>query len=60
MGWPIGQAIFACFATEPTLWQMHIRSALSRLPMASGPWIWRPTDAAPGLAQMDFLEGFLP
>jgi len=50
----------ACSATEFTLWQQHMRGALSQLPMASGPWIWRPTDAAQRLAQMDFLEGLLP
>ncbi len=57
MGWPIGHALCACSATEFTLWQRHMRGALSQLPMASGPWIWRPTDAAQRPAQMDFLEG---
>ena len=57
MGWPIGHALCACSATEFTLWQQHMRGALSQLPMASGPWIWRPTDAAQRPAQMDFLEG---
>ena len=60
MGWPIGHALCACSATEFTLWQQHMRGALSQLPMASGPWIWRPTDAAPRPAQMDFLEGLQP
>ena len=60
MGWPIGHALCACSATEFTLWQRHMRGALSRLPMASGPWIWRPTDAAQRPAQMDFLEGLNP
>jgi hypothetical protein len=32
----------------------------SQLPMASGPWIWRPTAGTEGPAQMDFLEGLLP
>jgi hypothetical protein len=40
-----------------TLWQQHMRGALSQLPMASGPWIWRPTDQAQRPEQMDFLEG---
>ena len=60
MGWPIGHALCACSATEFTLWQRHMRGALSQLPMASGPWIWRPTDAAQRPAQMDFLEGLQP
>ena len=60
MGWPIGHALCACSATEFTLWQRHMRGALSLLPMASGPWIWRPTDAAQRPAQMDFLEGLKP
>ena len=60
MGWPIGHALCACSATEFTLWQRHMRGALSQLSMASGPWIWRPTDAAQRPAQMDFLEGLQP
>jgi hypothetical protein len=60
MGWPIGHALCACSATEFTLWQWHMRGALSALPTASGPWIWRPTDAAQRPAQMDFLEGLRP
>ena len=60
MGWPIGHALCACSATEFTLWQQHMRGALSQLPMASGPWIWRPTDSAQRPAQMDFLEGLQP
>ena len=59
MGWPIGHALCACSATEFTLWQLQMRGALSQLPMASGPWIWRPTDAQRP-AQMDFLEGLQP
>lgn len=57
MGWPIGHALCACSAMEFTRWQRRMRGALSQLPMASGPWIWRPTDAAQRPAQMDFLEG---
>ena len=60
MGWPIGHALCACSATEFTLWLQHMRGALSQLPMASGPWIWRPTDQAQRPAQMDFLEGLQP
>jgi hypothetical protein len=43
MGWPIGHALCACSATEFTRWQQRMRGALLRLPMASGPWIWKPT-----------------
>ena len=60
MGWPIGHALCACSATEFTLWQQHMRGALSALPMASGPWIWRPTAGMEGPAQMDFLDGLQP
>jgi hypothetical protein len=44
MGWPIGHALYACSATASTPWWQHMRGALSQLPMASGPWTWRPTD----------------
>jgi len=60
MGWPIGHALCACSATEFTLWQQHMRGALSQLPMASGPWIWGPNDRPEGPAQMTFLEGLQP
>ena len=42
MGWPSGHALCACSATEFTLWQRDMRFALSALPTASAPWIWRP------------------
>jgi hypothetical protein len=60
MGWPIGHALCACSATEFTLWQQHMRGALSLQPMASGPWIWRPTDQAQHPAQMSLFEGMQP
>ena len=60
MGWPIGHALCACSAMEFTHWQRHMRGALSQLPMASGPWIWGPSDAAQRPTQMDFLEGLQP
>ena len=60
MGWPIGHALCACSATEFTHWQQHMRGALLRLPMASGPWIWRPTDQAQRPAQMSLSEGMQP
>jgi hypothetical protein len=60
MGWPIGHALCACSATEFTRWQQHMRGALSQLPMASGPWIWRPSEGTEGPAQMTLFEGVLP
>ena len=60
MGWPIGHALCACSAMEFTLWQQHMRGALSQLPMASGLWIWRPTETAQRPAQMTLFEGMLP
>jgi len=60
MAWPIGHALCACSATAFTHWQRHMRGALSQLPMASGPWIWRPTDEQEGPAQMDLFEGLRP
>lgn len=64
MAWPIGHALCACSATEFTHWQQHMRGALSQLPMASGPWIWRPTDAAQRPAQqpaqLTLFEGLDP
>jgi hypothetical protein len=60
MGWPIGHALCACSAMEFILWQQRMRGALSQQPMASGPWIWRPTDAPEGPAQMTLFEGLLP
>ena len=60
MAWPIGHALCACSATEFIHWQQRMRGALSRLPMASGPWIWRPTDSDHRPAQMDFLKGLQP
>ena len=60
MGWPIDHALCACSATEFTLWQQRMRGALSLLPMASGPWIWRPVDGPEGPAQMNLFEGMLP
>ena len=60
MGWPIGHALCDCSGTEFTLWQQHMRGAISQLPMASGPWIWRPTDQAQRPAQMSLFEGMQP
>ncbi|WP_255509579.1 hypothetical protein [Oceaniovalibus sp. ACAM 378] len=60
MGWPIGHALCACSATEFTLWQQRMRGALSQLPMASGPWNWRPNEGTACPTQLDFLEGLQP
>ena len=60
MGWPIGHALCVCSATEFTHWQRHMRGALSQLPMASGPWIWRPADTSPRPAQMTLFDGLQP
>ena len=60
MGWPIGHALCACSAMEFIRWQQHMRGALSQLPMASGPWTWRPEDGPSRAPQMDFLEGLQP
>jgi hypothetical protein len=42
MGWPSGHALCACSGTEFTLWRQQMRGALSAMPTASGPWIWKP------------------
>ena len=60
MGWPIGHALCSCSETEFTLWQQRMRGALSQLLMASGPWIWRPTDGAQRPAQMNLFDGVRP
>jgi hypothetical protein len=46
MAWPSGHALCDCSATEFTRWQQDMRGALSRLPMASAPWIWAPKEEA--------------
>jgi len=60
MGWPIGHALCACSATEFIHWQQRMRGALSLLPLALGPWIWRPVYGPEGPAQMNLFEGLLP
>ena len=40
MGWPIGHPSCDSSETEFIRWQRDMRSALSRLPTAFGPWIW--------------------
>jgi len=56
MGWPSGHALCACSATEYTHWQQRMRGALSQLPMASAPWIWRSTDGPKGPVQLTLFE----
>lgn len=56
MGWPPGHALCDCSATEFSLWARQMRGALSRLPTASGPWIWMPpAEAAAPQTQMILL-----
>lgn len=38
----------------------HAWGTLSRLSMASGPWIWRPAEEAACPAQMSLFEGLQP
>ncbi len=62
MAWPTGHALCACSATEFILWRQHMRGALSRFPMASGPWIWVPPPqhektSAQAARQMDLFDG---
>ncbi len=60
MGWPPGHALCVCSATEFTHWQRRMRGALSRLPMASGPWIWQPPAEAPPMMQMSMFDDHPP
>ena len=43
MGWPPGHALCDCSETEFAQFQQRMRGALSALPTAYGPWIWKPT-----------------
>ena len=55
MGWPPGHALCACSATEYIRWQQDMRFALSQLPTACGPWIWKePEPQAEELKQASF------
>lgn len=47
MGWPTGHALCASSEMEFARWSQRMRGALSRLPTASGAWIWKPTKAEP-------------
>ena len=56
MGWPPGHALCDCSVMEFALWSQDMRSALSRLPTASGPWIWMPpVPTGPVPVQMNLL-----
>jgi hypothetical protein len=55
MGWPQGHALCTCSATEFSRWQQDMRGALSQLPTAWGPWIWRPPVE---IVQPDQMEMF--
>ena len=55
MGWPIGHALCACSETEFTLWQQRMRGALSQMPTASAPWIWKPQPTAAINEQVEML-----
>jgi hypothetical protein len=57
MGWPPGHALCDCSETEFVLWQQAMRSALSHLPTASGPWIWTPPMETAAPMQMDLFGG---
>lgn len=52
MGWPPGHALCDCSAMEFARWQQDMRGALSQMPTASGPWIWKPTIEEPQAVQM--------
>jgi hypothetical protein len=60
MGWPIRHALYDCSATEFTLWQQRMRGALSQLPMALGPWIWRHSEGPKSPAQINLFEELQP
>jgi len=60
LGWPIGHALCDCSATEFTLWQLRMRGALLQLPMALGPWIWRPGEGPKSPAQINLFEELQP
>jgi hypothetical protein len=55
MGWPPGHSLCARSATEWSRWSLHMRSALSRLPTASGPWIWKPPAEVMTMTQGDLF-----
>jgi len=57
MGWPPGHALCDCSATEWFRYRLLMRGALSRLPTASGAWIWKPPAETPEPTQVSlFME----
>ena len=55
MGWPPGHALCDCSATEWFRYKLLMRGGLSRLPTASGPWIWKPPATTRQPQQMTLL-----
>ena len=56
MGWPPGHALCDCSEMEFIHWQQDMRGELSRMPMASGPWIWEPSaDEPPEPCQIELI-----
>ncbi len=55
MGWPPGHSLCACSATEFSRWRQLMRGALSQLPTASGPWIWKPPAETPQPVQLNLI-----
>jgi hypothetical protein len=56
MGWPTGHALCACSETEWSRWSQAMRGALSRLPTASGPWVWKPPEKAKKSEQFEMFS----
>ena len=57
MAWPIGHSSCVCSEMEFSRWLRDMRGALSRLPTASGPWIWAPPKEAPTPVQIEMFGG---
>ena len=55
MGWPIGHPSCACSETEWCRFALLMRGALSALPTASGPWVWKPPAETQEPVQMSLL-----
>lgn len=55
MRWPPGHALCECSETEWIHWSQDMRGALSVLPTASGPWIWKPVDEIEQPVQYDLF-----
>lgn len=55
MGWPPGHALCDCSETEFVQFQQRMRGALSVMPTAYGPWIWKPPETTPEPTQMEMF-----